>query len=68
MVVIWSSKLTTKKMKWIARFNRTNDVLYTSAWKSQFLSGIMMPIMQFVGNLGYAAVALSGGMLAIQEA
>ena len=50
----------------IARFNRTNDVLYTSAWKSQFLSGIMMPIMQFVGNLGYAAVALSGGMLAIR--
>ena len=50
----------------IAQFNRTNDVLYTSAWKSQFLSGIMMPIMQFVGNLGYAAVALSGGMLAIR--
>ena len=50
----------------ISRFNQTNDVLYASAWKSQFLSGIMMPIMQFIGNIGYAAVALSGGMLAIR--
>ena len=59
-------KAYKKEDEMIARFNRTNDVLYTSAWKSQFLSGIMMPIMQFVGNLGYAAVALSGGMLAIR--
>ena len=59
-------KAYNKEDEMIARFNRTNDVLYTSAWKSQFLSGIMMPIMQFVGNLGYAAVALSGGMLAIR--
>ena len=59
-------KAYNKDDEMIARFNRTNDVLYTSAWKSQFLSGIMMPIMQFVGNLGYAAVALSGGMLAIR--
>ena len=59
-------KAYNKEEEMIARFNRTNDVLYTSAWKSQFLSGIMMPIMQFVGNLGYAAVALSGGMLAIR--
>ena len=59
-------KAYNKENEMIARFNRTNDVLYTSAWKSQFLSGIMMPIMQFVGNLGYAAVALSGGMLAIR--
>ena len=59
-------KAYNKEDEMIARFNQTNDVLYTSAWKSQFLSGIMMPIMQFVGNLGYAAVALSGGMLAIR--
>ena len=59
-------KAYNKEDEMIDQFNRTNDVLYTSAWKSQFLSGIMMPIMQFVGNLGYAAVALSGGMLAIR--
>ena len=59
-------KAYNKEDEMIAQFNRANDVLYTSAWKSQFLSGIMMPIMQFVGNLGYAAVALSGGMLAIR--
>ena len=50
----------------IAEFNRTNEILYQSAWKSQFLSGMMQPIMMFVGNLGYAAVALSGGLLAIR--
>lgn len=50
----------------IEEFERTNKILYESAWKSQFLSGMMMPIMTFVGNLGYAAVALSGGILAIR--
>ena len=50
----------------IEEFNRTNEILYQSAWKSQFLSGMMEPIMMFVGNLGYAAVALSGGLLAIR--
>ena len=50
----------------IEEFNNTNDVLYQSAWKSQFLSGLMMPIMTFVGNLGYAGVAISGGILAIR--
>ena len=59
-------KAYNKEDEMIAQFNQTNDILYTSAWKSQFLSGIMMPIMQFIGNLGYAAVALSGGMLAIR--
>ena len=47
-------------------FHDTNNILYQSAWKSQFLSGLMQPIMMFVGNLGYAAVALSGGLLAIR--
>ena len=46
-------------------FHETNETLYKSAWKSQFFSGLMQPIMMFVGNLGYAGVALSGGMLAI---
>lgn len=46
-------------------FNGMNDKLYGSAWKSQFLSGMMMPIMIFVGNLGYVAVAILGGYLAI---
>ena len=50
----------------IEEFNRTNEILYQSAWKSQFLSGMMQPIMMFVGNIGYAAVALSGGLLAIR--
>ena len=47
-------------------FHRTNDVLYDSAWKSQFLSGMMQPIMMFVGNLGYVAVAISGAFLAVR--
>ena len=47
----------------IEEFSRTNEMLYDSAWKSQFLSGMMHPIMVFVGNLGYAAVALAGGLL-----
>lgn len=50
----------------LEEFNETNRILYESAWKSQFLSGMMHPIMMFVGNLGYAAVALSGGLLAIR--
>ena len=45
-------------------FRKTNDKLFESAWKSQFLSGLMMPMMNFVSNLGYVAVAVSGAMLA----
>ena len=51
----------------IETFDWTNRKLYESAWKSQFLSGMMQPIMMFVGNLGYVAVAFSGAMLAIQN-
>ncbi len=47
-------------------FERDNKILYDSAWKSQFFSGMMMPIMQFVGNLGYVMVALVGGVFAIR--
>lgn len=56
-----------KEEETIDTFSQTNDTLYRSAWKSQFLSGLMMPIMQFVGNLGYAGVAISGGILAIRN-
>lgn len=52
--------------KVIEDFNKANDTLYDSAWKSQFLSGMMMPIMTFVGNLGYVAVAILGGYLAVK--
>lgn len=48
-------------------FNETNEILYESAWKSQFISGIMQPVMMFVGNLGYVGVAISGAMLAIKN-
>ena len=59
-------KAFNKEEDVIATFKRDNDILYTSAWKSQFLSGMMMPIMQFVGNLGYVMVALLGGIFAIK--
>ena len=48
----------------LEEFNTANDQLYASAWKSQFLSGLMMPIMNFVGNLGYVAVAIVGSIFA----
>lgn len=59
-------KAYNKEEEVINDFNKTNDHLYDSAWKSQFISGMMQPIMMFVGNLGYAAVALIGGILAIK--
>jgi ATP-binding cassette subfamily B protein len=52
----------------IEQFDGLNDTLYSSAWKSQFLSGLMMPIMNFVGNIGYVAIAILGGYLAAQNA
>ena len=54
--------------KSIRIFKQFNDTLYDSAWKSQFLSSLMMPIMMFIGNLGYVAVAILGGWLAIRNA
>lgn len=53
--------------KAIAEFDELNDTLYNSAWKSQFLSGMMMPIMTFIGNLGYVMVAIMGGYLTIKK-
>lgn len=55
-----------KQESTIQKFEDTNQILFQSAWKSQFLSGLMQPIMQFVGNLGYVGVAISGGLLAIR--
>jgi len=59
-------KVFNKEEDVIKTFDETNEILYKSAWKSQFLSGMMMPIMQFIGNLGYVAVAILGGYLVIQ--
>ena len=60
-------KAFNKEEDVIAEFERDNDILCESAWKSQFLSGMMMPIMQFVGNLGYVAVVILGGYLAMKK-
>lgn len=60
-------KAYNKEEQTVKTFKETNDILYKSAWRSQFLSGLMMPIMMFVGNLGYAGVAISGGILAIKN-
>ena len=51
----------------IEKFNGLNNTLFESAWKSQFLSGLMMPMMNFIGNLGYVAMAILGGWLAIRD-
>ena len=58
-------KAFNKEEDMLQEFDETNEILFQSAWKSQFLSGMMMPIMNFVGNLGYVAVAVVGGMQVI---
>lgn len=60
-------KTFNKEEDVIREFDTTNDRLYDSAWRSQFFSGMMMPIMQFIGNLGYVVVAILGGFLAIRK-
>ena len=60
-------KAFNKEEDVIREFEKTNEKLYTTGWSSQFFSGMMMPIMQFVGNLGYVMVALLGGFLVIKE-
>jgi ATP-binding cassette, subfamily B, multidrug efflux pump len=54
--------------KSVGQFDQINNTLYDSAWKSQFLSGMMFPIINFVGNLGYVAICILGGYLAINNA
>lgn len=61
-------KVFNKEEDVVEEFEITNKKLYDSAWKSQFFSGIMMPVMQFVGNLGYVMVAILGGFLVIKNA
>lgn len=60
-------KAFNKEKDVIDTFTKSNDQLYESAWKSQFFSGMMMPIMGFVGNVGYVMVALLGGFLVIKN-
>lgn len=59
-------KVFNREDEVLREFNETNRILYQSAWKSQFFSGMMQPVMQFVGNLGYVAVAIVGGFLTIR--
>ncbi len=60
-------KAFNKEEDVVAAFEETNQKLYGSAWRSQFFSGIMMPVMQFVGNIGYVMVALLGGYFTIKK-
>ena len=61
-------KVFNKEEDVVAEFEKDNQKLYESAWKSQFFSGMMMPVMQFVGNLGYVMVALLGGWFTVKGA
>ncbi len=58
-------KVFNAQDKMISNFSKNNDVLYEASWKSQFLSGLMPPIMNFIGNIGYALIAIVGGYFAI---
>ena len=60
-------KVFNGEEKAIKEFNECNEKLYETGWKSQFLSGIMHPIMNFVGNLGYVVVSILGGYLTIKN-
>lgn len=59
-------KLFTREEMVLEEFNATNEKLYTSAWRSQFISGLAQPVMTFVGNLGYVGVVILGGYLSIK--
>lgn len=61
-------KVFNREDEAVRTFKNTNEILYKSAWKSQFISGMMMPIMNFVSNLGYVGVVVLGGILAINGA
>lgn len=61
-------KVFNKEKEAIEEFNKVNDKLYDSAWRAQFLSGIMQPLMAFIGNLGYVMVSILGGWLVIKNA
>lgn len=61
-------KVFNKESEVVEDFERVNEELYNTAWRSQFFSGIMQPIMGFVGNLGYVMVAVLGGFMVIKNA
>ncbi len=61
-------KVFNKEKDVVEEFEKINKELYNSAWKSQFFAGIMMPVMQFIGNLGYVVVAILGGFMVIKNA
>ena len=61
-------KVFNKEKDVVEEFEKINKELYNSAWKSQFFAGIMMPVMQFIGNLGYVVVAILGGFMVIRNA
>ena len=61
-------KAFNKETRAIETFDEHNEPLYKSAWKSQFLSGLIMPVMNFISNLGYVAICILGGRLAVQQA
>lgn len=61
-------KVFNGEEKSIREFDKQNDVLYSSAWKAQFLSGFMMPMMRFISNVGYVGVSIMGGWLVVQNA
>ena len=58
-------KVFNAQDKMVDKFSKNNDILYETNWKSQFLSGLMHPIMNFIGNIGYALIAILGGYFAI---
>ena len=60
-------KLFNGEEKTIEDFNKTNEKLYNSAWRAQFFSGMMHPIMNFIGNIGYVLISILGGYLVIQN-
>ncbi len=60
-------KAFNREEKATEEFTKENDIMYASAWKSQFLSGLMQPIMMAIGNLAYVAVAIIGGLLAVKS-
>lgn len=61
-------KAFNREKEMTEEFGKANDKLYESAWKSQFLSGMMRPLMRIVSNLGYAGVAIAGGILCVRGA
>ena len=63
-----SSRRSATSGKSIAKFDALNDRLYDAGWRAQFVTGIIMPLMMFVGNLGYVLVAVIGGILVTQQA